>query len=329
MSPSNKKRKSNPSTALVPFEQVDIRRTMHDDQWYFSITDVIAALTTSTAPRQYWSTLKGRLKGEGSEVLTDCLQLKFQASDGKMYLGDAANTETLLRLVQSIPSPKAEPFKVWLAQVGTERLEEADHPEVVFERMKQNYRDQGYSEEWIDARMHNALTRNALTEEWRDRGAREQQYPILTNTIAEGTFGVSIQQHKEIKQLTGTDARANLRDHMSDVELALSTLGEATAAEMHRIRNSQGFHPLHKDTQDAGRIAGNTRREIEQAIGTPVVTPENRLAQIEQHKARRTVADRSGLLSPGEKKDRRKPKKEQKQQLPQLSIFDEPLETDS
>ena len=289
MSPTDKRKKAVPSTALVPFEDVDIRRTWHNDTWYYAVVDIIAALTSSPSPRQYWGTLKGRLKGEGSEVLTDCLQLKFQAGDGKLYLSDAADAETVLRLIQSIPSPKAEPFKMWLAQVGTERLEEADHPEVVFERMKQNYRDQGYSEEWIEARMHNALTRNNLTDEWRERGAQERQYPILTNTIAEGTFGVGIQEHKEIKQLTGPAAKANLRDHMSDVELALSTLGEATAAEMHRKRNSQGFPPLHRDAQDAGKIAGNTRREIEEAIDGPVVTSENRLAQIEQSKARRAI----------------------------------------
>lgn len=328
MSPTDKRKKAVLSTALVPFEHIDIRRTWHNDKWYYSIADVISALTSSSAPRQYWGTLKGRLKSEGSELLTDCLQLRFQARDGKMYLGDAADTEILLRLIQSIPSPKAEPFKIWLAQVGTERLEEADHPEVVFERMKQNYRDQGYSDEWIDARMHNALTRNALTEEWRERGAKENQYPILTNTIAEGTFGVSIQKHKEIKRLTGPDTKANLRDHMSDVELALSTLGEATSAEMHRIRDSQGFHPLQNDAQDAGRIAGNTRREIEQAIGIPVVNSDNRLAQIEQSKARRAIQSKSSE-SPAEKKGRGKRKKERGQSEGQLSIFDDPGETKS
>ncbi len=295
MSPTDKSKKLIPSTALVPFESVNIRRTWHNKTWYYAVVDIIAALTSSTSPRQYWGTLKGRLNAEGSQVLTDCLQLKFQARDGKLYLSDAADTETLLRLIQSVPSPKAEPFKMWLAQVGNERLEEADHPEAVFERMKQNYRDQGYSEEWIEARMHNALTRNNLTDEWHERGAQDHQYPILTNTIAEGTFDVSIQKHKEIKQLTGPAAKANLRDHMSDVELALSTLGEATAAEMHRKRNSQGFPPLHKDAQDAGRIAGNTRREIEQAIGGPVVTLENRLAQIEQSKARRAIKKETGM----------------------------------
>jgi DNA-damage-inducible protein D len=231
-------------------------------------------LTESVNPNRYWNTLKGRLQGEGAEdVLSAIRQLKLQSRDNRLRLTDVADRETLLRLIQSIPSPRAEPFKAWLAQVGEERFVEIEHPEAAFERIRQSYRDRGYDERWIEERMRADLIRNDLTTEWKERGATEgTQFAILTNTIHDGTFAISVAGHKAFKALA---RRENLRDHMSPIELALLSLGEATAIELHRDRDSQGFGALKRDATDAGTTAGRARRVIEQDLGRPVVTSQN------------------------------------------------------
>lgn len=257
-----------------PFRSAVVRRMWYESRWFYSVIDVVAVLTESANPNRYWNTLKGRLQGEGGdEVLAAIRQLKLQSRDNRLRLTDVADRETLLRIIQSIPSPRAEPFKAWLAQVGEERFVEIEHPEAAFERIRQGYRDRGYDERWIEERMRADLIRNDLTTEWKERGASEgTQFAILTNTIHEGTFAISVAGHKAFKELA---RRENLRDHMGPIELALLSLGEATAIELHRDRDSQGFGELKRDATDAGATAGRARRVIEQDLGRPVISAQN------------------------------------------------------
>ena len=262
------------STTPQTFNTNVVRRMWYQDTWYYSVIDVVAVLTESVNPNRYWNTLKSRLQGEGAaDMLDHILQLKLQSRDNRLRLTDVANRETLLRIVQSIPSPRAEPFKAWLAQVGEERFVEIEHPEAAFERIRQGYRDRGYDERWIEECLRADLIRNDLTTEWKERGASEgTQFAILTNTIHEGTFAISVAGHKEFKALARRDS---LRDHMSPIELALLSLGEATAIELHRDRDSQGFGELKRDATDAGTTAGRARQVIEQDLGRPVLTAQN------------------------------------------------------
>lgn len=256
------------------FESKRIRSVWHaeKEKWYFSIVDVVEILTDSPNPRKYWSVLKTRLKKEDSQLTTNCSQLKMQAADGKFYLTDAADTEQLLRLIQSIPSPKAEPFKLWLARVGYERLEEIENPELSMERMQALYEKKGYPKEWIDKRMRGIAVRQDLTDEWKNRGASTSlEYAILTNEIMQGAFDMKVDDYKQVKGLD----RENLRDHMTDIELILTMLGEATTTKLHRDRDSKGFAPLKKDAKDGGAVAGRTRKDIEKQAGKPVVSSEN------------------------------------------------------
>ncbi len=259
--------------SVALFQEKTVRRVWHEGKWFFSVIDVIAVLTDSSRPRKYWSDLKVRLKTEGYiEVSEKIGQLKMVSSDGKQYLTDATDTATLLRIIQSIPSPKADPFKRWLAEVGTQRLEEIENPEVAMERMRELYEQKGYPKDWIEKRMRGIAVRNELVDEWEQRGAKEGlEYAILTNEIAQATFGMNIQDHKAYKSLK----RENLRDHMTDLELILTMLGEATATRLHQDRDTQGFSDLQIDTREAGEVAGNTRRDIEQRTGTRVVSPTN------------------------------------------------------
>lgn len=268
-------KKEKPKTSIVLFQERTVRRDWYDGRWFFSVIDVIDILTDSESPRRYWSDLKRKLRFEGySEVYEKIVQLKLQSSDGKRYETDTADTQTLLRIIQSIPSPKADPLKRWLAEVGTQRLEEIDNPELAMERMRALYEAKGYPQDWIEKRMRGIAVRNELTEEWEQRGAQEgREYAILTDEIARATFGVSIQEHKQTKQLK----RENLRDHMTDLELILTMLGEATATELHRERDTQGFPKLQTDARDAGQVAGRTRRDIETQTGKPVVSSTNYL----------------------------------------------------
>jgi len=274
--------KKNKKIAI--FEGQKIRRIWDEEKelWYFSVVDVVNILSGSVDPRNYWKVLKNRLKNEGSEVVTKCNQLKFLANDGKYYLSDAADTETVFRLIQSIPSPKAEPFKRWLARVGYERVQEIENPELAMDRMKAIYEKKGYPKEWIDKRSRGIAVRHSLTDEWKNRGAKNSlEYAILTNEIMESAFDLQVDDYKKLKGLE----RENLRDHMDDMELILTMLGEATTTRFTQDRNSVGFHPLKKDARDGGAVAGRTRKDIEKQSGKKIVSGNNFL----QNKIRRKL----------------------------------------
>ena len=258
---------------VAVFEGKQIRKIMHEGEWWFSIVDIVDVLTDSNIPKRYWSDLKRKLTKEGySELYDKIVQLKFTAADGKKYATDCANTETMFRVIQSIPSPKVEPLKQWLARVGYERLEEIENPELSMERMQALYEKKGYPKEWIDKRMRGIAVRQDLTDEWKNRGAKTSlEYAILTNEIMQGAFDLKVDEYKQVKGL----ARENLRDHMTDIELILTMLGEATTTKLHRDRDSQGLEPLQKDAQEGGAVAGSTRRDIEKRSGKPVVTSDN------------------------------------------------------
>ena len=258
---------------LVVFEGKRVRKVFHDGEWWFSIIDVIDILVGGDRPRKYWNDLKKKLLQEGYDQLSEKIgQLKMQSADGKFYLTDCANTETMFRIVQSIPSPKVEPLKRWLARVGKERIDEIENPELAMARMQELYEKKGYPKEWIDKRMRGIAVRQDLTDEWKNRGARSTlEYAILTNEIMQGAFGLKVEEYKQVKDLQ----RENLRDHMTDIELILTMLAEATTTKLHRDRDSQGFAPLKKDAQDGGAVAGRTRKDIESQTGKPVITAEN------------------------------------------------------
>ncbi len=245
---------------VAVFEGKQIRKIIHLDEWWFSIIDIVEALTGSNIPKRYWSDLKRKLAKEGySELYDKIVQLKFAAADGKYYATDCANTETMFRIIQSIPSPKVEPFKQWLAKVGRERLEEIENPELSMKRMQALYEKKGYLKEWIDKRMRGIAVRQDLTDEWKNRGARTSlEYAILTNEIMQGAFDLKVDEYKQVKGL----ARENLRDHMTDIELILTMLGEATTTKLHRDRDSQGITPLQHDAWEGGAVAGSARRDI-------------------------------------------------------------------
>lgn len=265
--------KGNTQTSVALFQEKTIRRIWHNDNWHFSVIDVIAILTNSTRPRKYWNDLKNKLIEEGYiEVSEKIGQLKMESPDGKMRETDTAEASVLLRIIQSIPSPKAEPFKRWLAEVGNQRLQEIDNPELAMERMKMLYKQKGYPKEWVEKRMRGIAVRNELTEEWDKRGAKEKKdYAILTNEIALATFGIGIKEHKQYKTLK----QENLRDHMTDIELILTMLGEATATTLHRERDSKNIPNLRKDAKDAGGVAGRTRQDIEAQTGKKVISSTN------------------------------------------------------
>jgi DNA-damage-inducible protein D len=251
-----------------------IRYVIHEGKPWYSVVDVVGLLTDSPAPRQYWGVLKKRLQDEGAgQTLTDCLQLKMLAPDGRQRLTDAANQETLLRIIQSIPSPKAEPFKQWLASVGHERLEEMRDPALAADRMRREYAALGYSDEWIAQRLKGIVVRDDLTQEWRERGAKEgKEFAILTDTMHRGTFDISTAEHRKVKAI---GPRRDLRDSMNGVELALTGLTEATARMFHQAHDSQGFDELHSDAHEAGEVGGAARRDIEARAHQPVVSAEN------------------------------------------------------
>ncbi len=267
--------------ALVVFEGTKIRRTWHDEQWYFSVVDVVRVLTDSSIPRRYWSDLKIKLEEEGFELYEKIVQLKLSSSDGKKYETDCANTESMFRLIQSIPSPKAEPFKRWLAKVGYERVQEIEDPELAQKRMKEIYKLKGYSDEWIEKRVRGVAIRDELTDEWDKRGvSSKQDYSILTAEISRATFGLTPSEYKRLKGLENE----NLRDHMDDIELILTMLGEATTTRFTRYRDSQQFPALRKDAKDGGDVAGATRKDIEGKLGKGVVSSDNYLEAPEKIK---------------------------------------------
>lgn len=256
---------------LAVFQGKEIRRIIHEGEWWFAVVDVIETLTESPTPRQYWGKVKKR-EFTDLQLSPVWVQLKLIAADGKKYATDCANTKGLFRIIQAIPSPKAEPFKQWLAQVGYERIQEIENPELAQERMKQLYEQKGYPKEWIDKRLRGIAVRQDLTDEWQQRGAKNsREYAILTNEIMQGAFDLKVDDYKAVKGLE----RENLRDHMTDMELILTMLAEATTTKLHRDRDSQGFEPLQKDAQDGGAVAGRTRRDIEKQSGVAVVSRSN------------------------------------------------------
>ena len=260
---------------LAIFEEKEIRREWYKEDWYFSVVDVIEALVENNKrPRKYWSDLKQKLILEGFvEVSEKIGQLKMLAKDGKMRLTDVADTKTLLRIIQTIPSPKAEPFKRWLAQVGSERLEEIVNPELAINRAKEIYIRKGYEDTWIAQRLKTIDNRKELTDTWKERGAKDRDYAILTDEIYKSTFNMNTAQYKELKGISRT--KRNLRDSMGKLELAITNLAEVTANEMHNTNNSFGIEELRDDVQEAGKITGKARKEIEEKIGKKVAEKTN------------------------------------------------------
>ena len=263
---------------LVVFKEKSIRRILHDHEWFFSIADVVAALTDSSNPRRYWSDLKSQLHDKEGffELYGKIVQLKLESSDGKKYETDCANTETLFRIIQSIPSPKAEPFKRWLAKVGYERVQEIEDPELGSKRARAIYKAKGYDDAWIEKRMRAIAIREDLTDEWKNRGVKEdREYAILTAEISKAAFGMTPSEYKEFKGLK----RENLRDHMNDLELIFSMLGEAATTEITRNKNAMGFDQNKDCAHEGGAVAGNARKELEQKTGKQIPTQGNYLPE--------------------------------------------------
>ncbi len=264
-----------PENHIVVFNDRTIRRIFIDDLWWFSVIDVIQTLTDSVNPRDYWYKMKSRVKDEdGIELSTICRQLKLQAPDGKMRETDCANTEGLFRIIQSIPSPKAEPFKRWLAKIGYERVQEIEDPELASHRAREIYKAKGYSDAWIEKRMRGIQVRGELTEEWKNRDVGDtREYAILTAEISKATFGMTPNEYKNMKGLK----RENLRDHMTDLELIFTMLGEASTTEIARTKDAQGFNENKSAARVGGKIAGNARKELEKKSGKKISTSDNYL----------------------------------------------------
>ena len=264
---------------IIVFGGKGIRRIWYNDEWYFSVVDIVEVLTESARPRKYWSDLKTRIKQEGSELSAKIGQLKFKSSDGKYYLTDCANKEIIFRIIQSIPSRKAEPFKLWLAKVGSERVDEIENPELAQERMKEIYEKKGYSKSWIDKRVRGIAVRQDLTDKWKERGVEKQNdFAILTAEISKSAFGMYPAEYKKFKGLKNE----NLRDHMTDLELIFSMLGEASTSEIERVQNPENFDEHKITSVKGGNIAGNARIELEEETGEDVVSNENYLEMDEK-----------------------------------------------
>ena len=271
------------------FEERNVRTIWDDvqEKWYFSVVDVIAILTDSPTPRNYWKVLKNRLKKEGNESVTNCNQLKLLAADGKRYLSDVADQEQLFRIIQSVPSPKAEPFKQWMAKVASDRLDQLQDPELSIQQAIADYARLGYSDKWINQRIRSIEVRKELTDEWKRAGIEEgQQYASLTNIITQAWSGKTVGEYKRHKGLH----KESLRDNMTNLELTLNTLAEITTAELHKQSNPQGFRASAKVAKEGGAIAGNTRKEIEARLGHSVISsakatdylPEQEIKPIEE-----------------------------------------------
>lgn len=256
------------------FENKQVRTAWNADEeeWYFSVVDVVAVLTDSANPRKYWSVLKTRLKAEGSELTTNCSQLKLQAADGKYYKTDCLDTKGVLRLVQSIPSPKAEPFKMWLAKVGGERLDEIADPEKAILRGADYYRAKGYTKGWINQRLQTIEMRKKLTDEWKERGVKEgKEYAILTDEMTKAWSGMSVKEYKELKGLK----KENLRDNMTDIELVLNMLAEVTTTTISKQESPTTFNENKSIARRGGRVASVAKKKYEEATGTKAISPLN------------------------------------------------------
>lgn len=253
-------------------KQISTIWNANEEEWYFSVVDIVSVLTESENPRKYWSVLKTRLKKEGSEVTTNCSQLKMLAPDGKMRLRDAMDTKGVLRLVQSIPSPKAEPFKMWLAQVGSERLDEIADPEKAILRGAEFYRAKGYTEGWINQRLQTIEMRKELTDEWKARGIeRDKDYAILTNEMTKAWSGLTVKEYKAVKGLK----KENLRDNMTNIELVLNMLAEVTTTAISKSRQPETFTESKQIAREGGAVAKNARTDIEERLGGSVISPLN------------------------------------------------------
>ena len=274
---------------IIVFGAKQIRRSFIDGEWFFSVVDIIAALTDSDNPRDYWYHMKRREKeSSGIELSTLCRQLKLTSADGKSYKTEVVSTESAFRIIQSVPSPKAEPFKRWLAEVGYQRVQEIENPELAQQRMRKLYQDKGYPDDWVEKRVRGIAVRDELTSEWQKRGIQDQKdFAILTGEISKATFGLTPADYKKLKGLK----RENLRDHMTDLELIFTMLGEAATTEIARNRDAQGFHPNKAAARDGGTIAGNARRQLEHKSGKKVVTRQNYLANKPRPSLPRTDED--------------------------------------
>ena len=261
-------------TKLKLFNEKTVRTVWNADEeeWYFSVVDVVAVLTDSTDPTAYWRKLKQRLKAEGNETVTNCHGLKMRAVDGKMRMTDVLNTKGVLRLIQSIPSPKAEPFKVWLAQVGSERLDEIADPEKAIQRGAAYYREKGYSDEWINQRLRTIEIRKKLTDEWSARGVEtDLEYAILTNDMTKAWSGLSVKEYKALKGLK----KESLRDNMTDLELVINMLAEVTTTAISQQEKPEGFEESRKVAKRGGNVAKVARENAEKELGHPIVSPLN------------------------------------------------------
>jgi len=260
---------------IVVFESKTIRRIWHNEEWYFSVVDVVEALTDSPTPRQYWGKVKQR-EFTDLQLSPIWVQLKLKASDGKKYTTDCANTKGMFRIIQSIPSPKAEPFKQWLAQVGYERVQEIENPELAQERMKELYELKGYPKDWIDKRLRGIAIRQNLTDEWKERGIEsERDYSILTAEISKATFGITPSEYINIKGLTKKNQ--NLRDHMTDLELIFTMLGEKVTTEISQNEKPETLEKSKKVAKRGGNVAGTARKETEKELGRSIVSNRNYL----------------------------------------------------
>ncbi len=273
MSPSDKDKK----TSIKLFEDYKVRTSWDSEKetWYFSVVDIVAILTESKDPRTYWKVLKNRLKAEGNETVTNCNQLKMVAHDGKLRLTDVLDTEGVLRLVQSIPSPKAEPFKLWLAKVGSERLDEMQDPEIAINRALQYYLAKGYSPEWVNQRLKSIEIRKALTDEWQRSGVKDSQYAILTDILTQEWSGMKTREYKDFKGLK----KESLRDNMSNMELVLNMLAEVSTTEISKQRNPKTLDENKSVAKQGGSVAKEARKKLELETGKSVITNENFLPQ--------------------------------------------------
>ena len=278
-----------PQKGLIFFQGKQIRRTWFNEEWWFSVVDIVGALTQTDRARKYWSDLKTKLQEEGFEVSEKIGQLKLMAEDGKLRLTDCATTKNMFRIVQSIPSPKAEPFKQWLAQVGYDRVQEIQNPELAQKRMKELYKAKGYSEDWVEKRVRGIAIRDELTDEWNKRGVKtEKEYAILTAEISKATFGITPSEYKQLKGLK----RENLRDHMNDLELIFSMLGERVSTEITRKEDTQGYPQVEDAAKRGGRVAGNARKETEKELGRPIITSVNYLTEQEKKKNKQQIEEK-------------------------------------
>ncbi|MBI4016396.1 MAG: phage antirepressor protein [Candidatus Aenigmarchaeota archaeon] len=268
--------------ALVAFQDKKIRRIWYNQEWFYSVVDIVEVLTDSPTPRQYWSKVKDR-EFIALELSPIWVQLKLPAEDGKLRFTDCVHTKNAFRLIQSITSKKAEPFKQWLAQLAQERIEEIENPELAQDRVKEYYQLKGYPKDWIDKRLRGIAIRQELTDEWKDRGvAQETDFAILTNEISKATFGKTVQEYKELKGLKKKNQ--NLRDHMTDWELIFNMLGEKATTDITRTRDAQGFEENNQAAKRGGQIAHNARKELEQETGKSVISKDNFLSLTEPKK---------------------------------------------